>query len=284
MGRVAVVAAGTGVHGRGQDEPRRVGETQRGSAQRDQAVLQWLTEHFEDVPAELGQLVEEQHAAVGQAHFPGARARPASDEAGVAHGVVRRAKGAGDAEGPIGREHAGDAVDASGLQRLVELEAGKDGGEAARQHGLAGAGGADQEDVVTTRGGDFQGALGDRLASDVGEVHRLRRPLVHQTLEIHQRGGKRRPALKEGADLSQGAGAANFQPLDDPGLGKVGERHQQAGRAGRPGRQCHGEDTADRAEVALEADLTGDHGVAQGALRQLAAGDEKAQCDRQVEG
>jgi len=79
-------------------------------------------------------------------------------------------------------------------------------------------------------------------------------------------------------------GAANFQSLDDPGLGKVGERHEQAGRAGRSGRQCHGEDAADRAEVALEADLTGDHGVAQGALRKLAAGNEKAQCDRQVEG
>ena len=103
MGRVAEVAAGTGVHGRREHETCRKGEAHGGPAQRDDAVLQRLAQHLEHVPAELGQLVQEQHAAVGQADLAGARDRPAADQAGVADGVVRRPEGAQDAEGPAGR-------------------------------------------------------------------------------------------------------------------------------------------------------------------------------------
>jgi hypothetical protein len=69
-----MVATGARVHGRGQDEPCRVGETQGGPAQRDDAVFQRLAEHLEHVPTELGELVEKEDAPVGEAHLTGPRA------------------------------------------------------------------------------------------------------------------------------------------------------------------------------------------------------------------
>jgi hypothetical protein len=79
-------------------------------------------------------------------------------------------------------------VDPSRLERLVELEARQDGGKPAGQHGLPGAGGADEKDVVATGGGDFESPLGGGLTPDVGEVHGLDRAFVSQALEVHQRG------------------------------------------------------------------------------------------------
>ena len=71
VGRVAEVAAGTGIHGRREHETCREREAHGRPAQRDDAVLQGLAQHLQHVAAEFGQLVEEQHPAVGQADLPG---------------------------------------------------------------------------------------------------------------------------------------------------------------------------------------------------------------------
>ena len=52
--------------------------------------LQRLAQHFQAAAMELGQLVEEQHAVVGQADLARGRRAAAADHAGVADGVVRR--------------------------------------------------------------------------------------------------------------------------------------------------------------------------------------------------
>ena len=44
------------------------------AGKRDGAVLQRLTEHLQRIPAELRQLVQKEHAAMGEAHL--ARPRP----------------------------------------------------------------------------------------------------------------------------------------------------------------------------------------------------------------
>ena len=43
-------------------------------------------------------------------------------------------------------------------------------GNALGEHGFAGAGRADHQDVVTAGSGDFEGTLGGLLAAHVGEV------------------------------------------------------------------------------------------------------------------
>ena len=83
---------------------------------------------------------------------------------------MRRAVGTLADEAAAGVEDSGDAVNLGGLESLFEGERRKNGGHALGQHGLAGAGGADHEDVVASGAGDFDGAFGGLLAADVFEV------------------------------------------------------------------------------------------------------------------
>jgi len=100
----------------------------------------------------------------------GTRDHAAADEAGVGDGVVGGAEGAVGDEALVAVEDAGDGVDLGGLEGLFKAQGREDGGQALGEHGFAGAGRADHEDVVATGGGDFEGALGDVLAADVAEV------------------------------------------------------------------------------------------------------------------
>ena len=70
-----------------------------------------------------------------------------------------------------GCEQADDAVNLRGLERFLERERRKDGGQPFGEHRFAGAGRADEQHVVTTGRGDFQRALDGLLAFDIGEVH-----------------------------------------------------------------------------------------------------------------
>ena len=136
MLRVAVVAAGTGIHRGREHEPGGIRQAHRRAGDGHDAVLHRLPEHLEHVLAELGQLVEEQHAAVRQAHLARTRERPAADQAGVADGVVRRPERPPRHQRFPQRQHPRHRVDLGGLQRLVEADLGKDRREAARQHRL----------------------------------------------------------------------------------------------------------------------------------------------------
>ena len=151
---------------------KRAGKVRRhgGAGDGDGAVFERLAEDFEDVAGELGELVEEEQAVVGEGDFAGARDHAAADEAGVGDGVVGRAEGAVGDEAFVAVEDAGDGVDLGGFEGFFEAQRREDGGQALGEHGLAGAGRADHEDVVATGGGDLEGALGDVLAADVAEV------------------------------------------------------------------------------------------------------------------
>src|SRR5215218_4532552 len=63
---IARVAAGARVHRAHQREARRVAQRRRHPGDRDVPVLQWLAQHLERRPAELGELVEEEDAVVRQ--------------------------------------------------------------------------------------------------------------------------------------------------------------------------------------------------------------------------
>ena len=161
---------------------KRAGKVRRhgGAGDGDDAVFERLAEDFEDVAGELGQLVEEEQAVVGERDLAGARDHAAADEAGVGDGVVGRAEGAVRDQAAVGVEHAGDGVDLGGFERFFEAQRRQDGRQALGEHGFAGAGRADHEDVVAAGGGDFERALGDVLAADVFEVEGEVLQLVEQ--------------------------------------------------------------------------------------------------------
>ena len=104
--------------------------------------------------------------------FAGARHDAAADEAGVGDGVMRRAEGPLRDEACAGVEHAGDGVNLGGFERFLEGERGEDRRQALGEHGFAGAGRTDHENVVAAGGGHFKGALGGLLAANIAKVHR----------------------------------------------------------------------------------------------------------------
>ena len=108
--------------------PRAIGEP---------ALLERLAQRLEHVAAELRQLVEEQHAAVGERELAG------TDRA-VRRRAARRPTPCSAARAPAARvtsgaaaEQPGDAVDGGDLDRLGDRERRQDRRQAARQHGLA---------------------------------------------------------------------------------------------------------------------------------------------------
>jgi hypothetical protein len=70
-GAVVVKAARTGIHGRGQHETRRKSQRHGGARNAHRAILQRLAHHLEHITREFGELIEKEHAVVGQRNSPG---------------------------------------------------------------------------------------------------------------------------------------------------------------------------------------------------------------------
>ena len=75
-------------------------------------------------------------------------------------------------------EQAHDAVNLGGLERFGEGQIRQDRRQPFRQHRFAGAGRADEDDVVAAGGGDFERALDVLLSFDVVEVRVVVRMLT----------------------------------------------------------------------------------------------------------
>ncbi len=86
---VAEVAAGARVHGGDQHEAGGKGGGVEGTRDGDRALLERLPEDFQAAAIELGQLVEEEDAVVGERDFAGRGRAAAADHAGIADGVMR---------------------------------------------------------------------------------------------------------------------------------------------------------------------------------------------------
>jgi hypothetical protein len=108
-------------------------------------VLEGLAERLEHPRGELGQLVQEEDAVVGQADLSGMRNASAADEAGLRGGVMRGAERPGREQSLARSQQAGHAPDGGGLDCLLKRERRQDGGDAAGQHRLAGPGRPDHQ-------------------------------------------------------------------------------------------------------------------------------------------
>lgn len=76
-------------HGGNHHEGTRVLNVVLGTADGNLAVLQGLTQHFEDAARQLRQFVEEEHAVVGQRYFARLCVLTAANEGDLRNGVVR---------------------------------------------------------------------------------------------------------------------------------------------------------------------------------------------------
>ena len=95
-----------------------------GARDRNQTVFERLTQHFEGMLVELGQLVGEEHAVVGQRDLAGHGIHTASDQCHLGDGVVRTAKRTLRDQSLAGRQLARNGVDLRRLQALRERQRG----------------------------------------------------------------------------------------------------------------------------------------------------------------
>ncbi len=165
----AQVAAGAGIHGRDQLETGgKLGLTGR-TRNHDVARFQRFAQDFEHPALEFGQFIEKQDAVVRERNFSRTRVRPPPDQGRAGGTVVRR---------PIGTSAPVFQFETRGADRgnggrfdgLLFTQRRQQAGQAFGEHALAAAWGPQHEQAVAARCGQFQGALGARLAADVGQV------------------------------------------------------------------------------------------------------------------
>ena len=173
------------------------------------------------------------------------------------------------------------------MQGFVHAHGGQQPGKALRQHGFARAGWPHHQQAVAAGGGDFQRALGCRLAFHVGQVGvgacGKRRAARHARPAL-----RRRPIWRHGQKLlhhvQQVARALHLGAGHQGGFFGAGGRQHQArhGLALGVQRQAHCQRTAHRPQLARQRQLACKFVSGQLARIDLAAGRQDAQGDRQV--
>ena len=149
-----------------------------------------------------------------------------ANETGVRDRMVGRAKGSGGDERLIRGERARHAVYAGGFQGFLWSEGRQDAGKALGQHGFPGTRRSDQQNVVSAGRGDFQGALGVRLSTNVGKIFRGAGRL-EIVLRIHADREQGFVALKKLHHLGERVCAVDFDVIHDRGFAGVFSRKDE---------------------------------------------------------
>ncbi len=169
-GRIAPRAARAHVHRADEHEASREERVTADARDRHHAVLERLPQGLENRTRELGQLVQEQDAAMSQRHLTRPRIRSSTHDRRRRRAVVRRAKRRTGHERAPGRKEARNGVDSRHLQRLGSRERREDSRQAAREHRLAGSRRPHQQDVVRAGGGDLERTAGALLSAHVRQI------------------------------------------------------------------------------------------------------------------
>jgi hypothetical protein len=269
------------VHGGNQGEASGISEGGDGACEGDDPVLQGLAEGLQGIAAELGQLVEEEDAVVGETHFSRPGDAAAADEAGVGDRMVGRTEGTSGEEGLTGGKEAGDGIELGGLQGFVEGEGWQDGGEAAGEHGLARTRRPHQQHIVRASGRHFQRPLHVRLPAHVAEL-RFLLGLRGRLLPLGPRVG--RPALvQQGDRLQQGSDRVDVDARHHRRLTCVGRGHHEPPLPRLLGADGDRQHPADRTDTAIQRQLAHDDQVRQARGLHLLGRSHQAQGDGQVE-
>jgi hypothetical protein len=247
-----------GVHGGNEHKACGEGDGGVGAGDGDGAGLEGLAEDFEDATGEFGEFIEEEDAVVGEGDFTGAGDFAAADDGRSGGGVVGGADGAGADEGFAVWHEAAGGVDAGGFEGLLAGEGWEDGGEAFAEHGFAGAGGAEEEDIVAAGGGDSEGAFAELLAADFGEVVAMGGAGGVEGVFIELVGEEVEFAVEEADHFGDGADGDDVDAGDDGGFGGIVGGENEAGFLLLAGEHGHGEGTLDGAHAAIEGEFAGD--------------------------
>ena len=273
-----------GVHGGDEHEAGGEGEAHRGATDGDLAVLEGLAQHLEDILLELGKLVEEEDAVVGEGDLARFGDGAAADQTGIGDGVVGGTKGAGGDQRRAVGEEPGDGMDFGCLEGFVEGLGRQNPRHAAGEHGLAAAWRTDHQQIMGTRGGNLEGALDVLLAAHFSEVLMLAAG-GGEEVEHLDPAGLQLPFAGEKSDyLAEVAHAVDGEAVDDGSFRGVVEGQNQPVDPPAAGGDGDRQGAAHRLDAAVEGEFA-EVEVAPGTgLADGAAGEKQADRHRQVEG
>ena len=274
--RVAVVAAGAGVHRRDELEAGREFGPAGGAGDGDVAGFEGLAQGFEHAAVEFGEFVEEQHAVVRQADFAWARGAATAHQRRRGGRVVRRTHGA---QAPaFGPEAAFDGMHGGAFEGFVIVHGGQQAGQALGEHGFAGAGRAIEEQRVLPAGGDFERPAGLDLAFDIGQIG------VGRGVEEGFAGVRRDEgvAAQVGDHRQQAGRREDGDALYQRRFGGI-YRGQDQGAPAVCGLAGQRQRAAYRAQFAGQRQLAGKFEGAELVAGNLPRGGQNAEGDRQVE-
>jgi hypothetical protein len=191
--------------------------------------------------------------------------------------MVGSAEGRAEAGGGAIGKPATQGVEGGHLQRLVRSEVGEQPGKRAGKHRLPRPGRPEHEEVVPSGRGDLQRALGERLASDGGEIDAAGSAELAHWRRHHRVQGE--AALKVRDRHREALHADHLRPLDQGRLGGVLRRDDQPSDARRGEAAGHREHPDDAPDPSIERQLTDAGDVVEG---QLPLGAQQRHRDGQI--
>ena len=106
-----------------------------------------------------------------EAHFTGGRIGRSAEQSDIGDGVVRGAEWTDRDKIVLSGQESAHAVNLGRFDRLLESHGRHDGRNALGQHALARPGRTQDQQVVSPRHRDLQGALHPGLTLHVGKIH-----------------------------------------------------------------------------------------------------------------
>jgi hypothetical protein len=238
--------------------------------------FQRLAQRLQRAALEFRQLVEEEHAAMGEADLARPAARATADQRRDARGMMGVAERARGDEAAAMQEPR-ERMDHRDLQRLGGRERRQQPRQAAREHRLAGARRADEKQVVAACRRDLERAPGPLLAlhvREVGEIdaargreRRRRAETLHAPEVVHHGDEARR--------------RDDLRRARPRGLGTALRRADDAA-AGLRGGDRRGQHARHRAQAAIEGELAHRREAREEAGIEDPARHHQRQRDRQV--
>ncbi len=157
------------VHGGNQLKARRIGYLRAGAGNGYFAGLDRLPQRIQHAPVKFRQLIQKQHAVMRQRNLSRPGQRPTADKRIKRRAMMRRAKRA-LAPGFLQPDFINQAGDSGALQGFCVAERGHNAGQPRSQHGLACAGRANQQQVMTARCGNLQRPASLFLTNDIAQI------------------------------------------------------------------------------------------------------------------
>lgn len=195
----------------------------------------------------------------------------------------RAAEGTLRDEGLARREEADDAVNFGRFERFFQTERRKNSGDSLGQHRFAGAGRADENDIVPAGGRDLQRALHGFLAFDVGEIEFVGIFPSEQRVEVDFGWLDRMSAFDERNGFPKILNRINRQASDHAGFGRVLDRDEQPGFAGGAGLHGDLQNAFDGANGAVQGEFADKHIFVEIVANHLICRGDDADRDRQIE-